>query len=193
VLPARLESGSCTRSELYLTQIPGIRAVIVVCVRYPWDYVEDRSQFDVEDGNMIFLYYSRNGVRDARDQIVPDFVSSFGRVALSHEEQLRVVEITGIDLGEIRGAKEDNQLQCNPNTREHPEFNFEVPGHVLFLQNNDDAFTITNQLLADVQLHHLRFNLYDLQDEINEIIPSMNLNVVAGTTAVIPRARPAYF
>jgi hypothetical protein len=64
------------KAQFYLNEIPHIRAVIIICVRYPWSIREDN--YDQENSSMVFLYYERNNIGDQRGPVAPGFVCSFG-------------------------------------------------------------------------------------------------------------------
>jgi hypothetical protein len=132
--------GGHEKAQIYLNGIPEIRGVLVVCIRYPWSRVA--NNYDLQNSSMIFAYYSRVGNRDHRGHFVPNFVSNFGRVPLSNEELDTISGILGIPRPNIIGARVDNDIRCNEESSNLPEFNFTIPNRVLFLRDVDDENSV---------------------------------------------------
>jgi len=179
------------RAQLYLTSSEA-RGVIVVCVRYPWSPTADRTRYDDTDGAMVFLFYDRDGEESEDGDILPTFVSSFGQSSLTLTEQNRISEIVGINAGDIHGVKEGSQLVCNRDSANHADFNFQVPSEILFMQNVNDEFTITNELLNEVHVQ-LSFNLFDLQTDICVGLRRMNREIYLNNDVHVVRERPRFF
>ena len=161
-----------------LLALEDVHAAIVISIRYPWNVTIDGGVYDEEDGNITFLYYTRNGPRDpVAQEIIPDRIITFGNTGISANEIDTIHRVTHFPVNLIEGVG----LDCNQATRDLPAFMHEVSSRVLLVVNEGDVVTMTNHSINDVP-HQQRFviHLADLKQAIRRGVVDLNRLLATG-------------